>query len=307
MDFAQTEEQNTLLDALEKLLSQVGFEVADGQRSFFSMSLDEALGESGLMDATAEPDFGVPTAALVVEQVSRLPAIVEVGASSFLRPLICPEVPRPLAVITGKPDRPARFLPQARSALFIGEMDVRVAELSPGDVREAAAFFAYPMGFLTDPAACLARAALVGDRAEVLRLLKLALACEIAGALQGALDAVTEHVRNRRQFGRPLGSFQAVRHRLARDASAITACRLLAYRAANLGTPGDAILALGAAQECATTILYDLHQFMGAMGLTLEHPLYRWSYRVKLLVSELGGPSRQLRDLAQQTWPEHAA
>ncbi len=307
MDFTQTDEQIVLLDALEKLLSQVGFEIADGQRSFFNAALDAVLAESGLMDAAAEPEFGLPTAALVTEQISRLPAIVEVGASCFLRPLVCPHLPRPLAVITGAPDRPARFLPRAKAVLFITGTEVRVTELTPGEVRETAAFFAYPMGLLTDPDATFARASPAGERPEVLRLLKLALSCEIAGALQGALDAVTDHVRNRRQFGRPLGAFQAIRHRLARDASLLTACRLLAFRAANLGGLEDATLALGTAQENATTILYDLHQFMGAMGLTLEHPLYRWSYRAKLLVSELGGPSRQLRDLAQQIWPDRAA
>ena len=43
-------------------------------------------------------------------------------------------------------------------------------------------------------------------------------------------------------------------------------------------------------QDAPPRIVYDLHQFMGAMGLTLEHPLYRWSYRVKRLVSNLAAP-----------------
>ena len=61
----------------------------------------------------------------------------------------------------------------------------------------------------------------------------------------------------------------------------------------------DERLALGYVQDCAPRILYDLHQFMGAMGLTLEHPLYRWSYRVKLLLSALGGASQHLLKLGQ--------
>ncbi len=49
-------------------------------------------------------------------------------------------------------------------------------------------------------------------------------------------------------------------------------------------------------------IVYDLHQFLGAMGLTLEHPLYRWTYRAKLLKSEFGGASRSNRELAELAW-----
>ncbi len=41
---------------------------------------------------------------------------------------------------------------------------------------------------------------------------------------------------------------------------------------------------------------------MGAMGLTLEHPLHRWTFRVKLLRSELGGAERQFDAVAARAW-----
>ena len=41
---------------------------------------------------------------------------------------------------------------------------------------------------------------------------------------------------------------------------------------------------------------------MGAMGLTLEHPLHRWTYRVKLLRSDLGGAEMQFRAVADAAW-----
>jgi hypothetical protein len=295
-----------LLDAVAKLLEQAGSEVLDGRRSFFNAGLDAALEESGLLQAAGEAEFGLLTAAMLVDQVCRFPGIVEVGASALVRPLICPAWPRPLAVITGPPTRPARFLCEARSVLFLGPLETRIARLAPGDATPAPAFFAYPMGVLADPAASFARSEPIGEGTNVRRLLQIAIACEIAGALQGALDAVTDHVKTRRQFGRPLGAFQAVQHRLARGATSIVASRLLARRAADIGQAEAASLALGYVQDCATTILYDLHQFMGAMGLTLEHPLYRWTYRVKLLVSELGGASHQFRDLATRVWDDAA-
>ena len=172
------------------------------------------------------------------------------------------------------------------------------ALLSAADVLPQDSTFAYPMGVLRD-AASLAWEPLPGaDIAELTRLWRIGLAAEIAGCLQSALDAVVDHVRERRQFGRPLGSFQAIQHRLAMAASAIQGARWLMLRAADTGSALDAASAAGYAQDIATRTSYDLHQFMGAMGLTLEHPLHRWTYRVKLLRSELGGAQMQFRAVA---------
>jgi hypothetical protein len=304
MNFQPTEEQVAFLGALDKLLAQTRDTAVDGHRTFFSAKLDAALEASGLLDAAGLEEFGPVAAALLVDAVARHPVVVEAGASAFVRPLVCPDWPRPLAVLAGAIDRPARFLCEARSVMFIGAREVRIAALEPGDCAPVDSFFAYPMGRLADPAVCRARAVPCGDVGLALRLLQVAIACEIAGALQGALDCVSEHVKTRRQFGRPLGAFQAVQHRLAGAATVVVAARLLARRATDLGGAADAAVALGYAQDCAPRIVNDLHQFMGAMGLTLEHPLYRWTYRVKLLLSDLGGASRQLRDVAAAAWSE---
>jgi Acyl-CoA dehydrogenase, C-terminal domain len=302
MNFAATAEQDALLDTLNKLLGQAPAGRAGGERCVFSETLDAALEASGLLDAAGTEGFGPVAAALLIDQVARQPAIVEIGASALIRPLLCPDWPRPLAIIAGPPGRPARFLGQSRSVLFLGPDVSRIATIGPGDSAAVGGFFAYPLARLTDPGAHFARSEVIGDGVEVRRLWQIAIACEIAGALQGALETVTEHLKSRRQFGRPLGSFQAVQHRLAAGVAKIVAARLLARRAADLGDTADALTALGYAQDCAAGILYDLHQFMGAMGLTLEHPLYLWSYRVKLLLSELGGSSGQLAGLASALW-----
>jgi alkylation response protein AidB-like acyl-CoA dehydrogenase len=113
---------------------------------------------------------------------------------------------------------------------------------------------------------------------------------------------VLEHVRERAQFGRPLGSFQGIQHRLAEDAVWIEGAQLLTLRAADSRDPADAALALGHLQSHATRIGYDLHQFMGAMGLTLEHPLHRWTYRARALRAEMGGAPQALLDYADARW-----
>ena len=131
----------------------------------------------------------------------------------------------------------------------------------------------------------------------------LGLALEIYGALDSALKQTVKHVTDRRQFGRPLGSFQAIQHRLAMDATAVEACRWLAMRAAHSGSAADAAMAAGYAQQAVKTVAYDLHQFSGAMGLALEYPLHLFTYRAKLLQSELGGFRSQFAAAADAIWP----
>jgi alkylation response protein AidB-like acyl-CoA dehydrogenase len=75
--------------------------------------------------------------------------------------------------------------------------------------------------------------------------------------------------------------------------------RWLALKAAGTGDDGDAALAASHAQESATRVVYDVHQMLAAMGMTLEHPLHLWTYRLKALLSELGGRGGQAMAVAQ--------
>jgi alkylation response protein AidB-like acyl-CoA dehydrogenase len=73
----------------------------------------------------------------------------------------------------------------------------------------------------------------------------------------------------------------------------------LALKAASTAADGDAALAAFHAQESATRVTYDLHQMLGAMGMTLEHPLHLWTYRLKVLLGELGGRGAQAHAVAR--------
>ena len=65
---------------------------------------------------------------------------------------------------------------------------------------------------------------------------------------------------------------------------------------------GSAALAAHHACETARIRTYDFHQFLGAMGMTLEHPLHLWTYRLKLLAGELGGAAGHARSAADALW-----
>lgn len=266
-------------------------------------ALEQALAEAGFFDALHTEGLGRVAAVSMVMAAAALPACAEVMASALLAPLLDADLPRPLAVLVDDPARPARFLPMAATVLVLGADAVRAAPLPAGAAQAVDSSFAFPMGVLRDPQR-LPWQPLAGASAAALRdQLRLGLAAELVGCLDAGLQAVLAHVRARRQFGRPLGSFQAVQHRLAEAATAITGARWLTLRAADSGTPADTALALGQAQSIARRIVYDLHQFMGAMGLTLEHPLHRWTYRAKWLLAELGGSDAQFQAAAAAAWP----
>ena len=305
MRFEFNDDQVTFFDFLEKMTDSgdAEFHNAEGwQRFEWSAGLDRMLEENGFYDAAAEPSLGAVSVAAMIHELAQLPVVVECAASAMLRPLVAPDLPRPIAVIDGKDGQAIRFLPVAKSVLQIGADGIRAASLPENAVTPVDSLYAYPMGSLAGDA--LEWTSLDGDVETVTNLWRVAIAAEISGALKGGLDAVIDHVRDREQFGRPLGSFQGVQHRLAGAAAQIEGARLLALKAAQGLDPADAALALGYAQNAATKIGYDLHQFMGAMGLTLEHPLHRWTYRARLLRSLLGGASGNLRATARQIWGE---
>lgn len=297
MDFALTDDQAQVLDAIEALARPYADVPAESDGfHLYSAELDAALEEAGFLDIAAVEELGPITAVLAAERIAALPFCVEFAASALLRPLLPPDLPRPLCLIDARDgSRPVRFLPVAATALILDGEEVRAAPVDAGMVAPVDSLFAYPMGRFRD--GNLPRGDRVGiATTDLRRLWRIALAAEMGGLLQGALDSTIRHVSERQQFGRPLGAFQGVRHRLAEAAVKIEGTRLLARRAALTGLAEDAALASFQAQDSAPAIVYDLHQFLGAMGVTLEHPLHFWTYRAKALLSELGGRGDQAVD-----------
>jgi alkylation response protein AidB-like acyl-CoA dehydrogenase len=199
---------------------------------------------------------------------------------------------------------PVRFGAQARTALIDDDGQVLLLAVEPGDFEPLDTIFAYPLARLSDAARARARPLGSNDPTALRRYWRIGLAAEITGAMEAGLASAVDHVTQRKQFGKPIGSFQAVQHRLAEAAVSIEAARWLTLKAAGTGAAADAALALGYAQTAARRVTYDLHQFLGAMGLTLEHPLHLWTYRLKALFQELGGGAATFRAAAEERWGE---
>jgi hypothetical protein len=297
MDFRLTADQSALVEAVDKLAAQ--FETKPTEFRGFALpghELDKELEEGQYFDIAQVPELGTLCAALAVERLARLPYATEMALSMLVRPQLAGEWPRPMAVVEN--GRPGRFVATARTLLVIDGEGIGLVRSAVNDVEPVESLFAFPMGRLKGG---VETAPLSGDAAaNVRKWLRVALAAEASGLLQAAVASAVDHLTQRKQFGRPLGTFQALRHRMAECAVLAGGVRWLALKASDTADPGDAALAALHAQESATRIIYDVHQMLGAMGMTLEHPLHLWTYRLKALLSELGGRGGQARAVAEE-------
>ncbi|WP_055557347.1 acyl-CoA dehydrogenase family protein [Streptomyces sp. NBRC 110028] len=124
------------------------------------------------------------------------------------------------------------------------------------------------------------------------------LAAEAVGAAGAALARTVDHVRTREQFGRPIGSFQAVKHRLADVYVAVRAARSAAYYAAWAAdgpeAPVAGPLALASALDAQRAAAGEAVQLHGGIGITWEHDVHLY---LKRAASDelLFGPAHRLR------------
>jgi alkylation response protein AidB-like acyl-CoA dehydrogenase len=130
-------------------------------------------------------------------------------------------------------------------------------------------------------------------------------ACEAVGVAQRALDIAVEHARVREQFGRPIGSYQAISHRIADVYARVQLARSLAAWAAwslSEGDAGDPVMPAAAAKSYATEAAVfaceSAIQVLGGIGFTWDHPVHRYYKRAQWLDAFAGTGARQRTALA---------
>jgi hypothetical protein len=116
----------------------------------------------------------------------------------------------------------------------------------------------------------------------------LACAAELLGAGRAMLDLTVEYAKQRTQFGRPIGTFQAVKHQLADVLVGLELARPLLYGAALSGSARDISAAKVAATLAADRSAKAALQVHGAIGYTQEYELARFLTRVRALRSSWG-------------------
>ncbi|MCW4355744.1 acyl-CoA/acyl-ACP dehydrogenase [Hoyosella sp. YIM 151337] len=142
-----------------------------------------------------------------------------------------------------------------------------------------------------------------GSPAWLRQHLTLGLCAQQLGTLETALEMTSSYARTREQFGKPIGSFQAVRQRLADAYIDVEAVRLTLWQAAWQVSDGDADAAdaLATAKfwaaEAGHRVAHTAVHIHGGVGIDTDYPLHRYFVAAKRAEFALGGATAQLRTL----------
>ena len=141
-----------------------------------------------------------------------------------------------------------------------------------------------------------------------LNIERLILGAMMLGTAQRAFDDALEFVTQRKQFGRPVGTFQALRHRIADLATEIECTRLLVYNTARLVDdnptkmfPREASMVKLKATETAKKVALEGMQMMGGYGYATEFDM-EGHVRKTLVASIYGGTNEIQRDIIGKTY-----
>lgn len=315
----------------------MNFEIDDQQRDFAS-SIDAALGAADVPSAIRAwaggdfaparkvwaqlTDLGV-TALSVAEKfdgieaqpIDLVVALERLGywavpgpvtESVAVAPILLADDERSAALAAGELIATVALPPQvpyAVNADFAGltllAEDGRVTEATPGAAHDS-----------VDPTRRLFEVDVSGDgqSADTARAYEfgaLATAAQLVGAGQAMLDLSVAYAKQRTQFGRVIGSYQAIKHKLADVHIAVEMARPLVHGAAlaladgSPDTARDVSAAKVAAADAALLAARSSLQTHGAIGFTQEHDLSLLLLRVQALRSAWGDPTLHRRRLLE--------
>ncbi|HEY4712071.1 MAG TPA: acyl-CoA dehydrogenase family protein [Dehalococcoidia bacterium] len=110
--------------------------------------------------------------------------------------------------------------------------------------------------------------------------------CEMVGNLQRVLEMTVDYAKERKQFDRPIGSFQIIQHYCADMATDIDGARFSTYQAAWMLSEGlpctkEVAIAKAWTSQASQRVVALAHQIHGAIGVTIEHDLHYYTRRAK--------------------------
>lgn len=311
----------------------MNFELDEQQRDF-AASIDAALGAANMPGAVrawaaGDPapgrkvwaqlaDLGV-TALLVPEKYDGIgahPVDLVVAAERLGRwcvpgpvvesiavaPILLADDERSAALASGELIATVALPPQVPRAVDADTAGL-ILLATDGETRDGVADAAHES---VDPSRKLFGVNASGDArpADVARAYEfgvLATAAQLVGAGQAMLDMSVEYAKQRSQFGKVIGTYQAIKHKLADVHIAVELARPLVYGAAlslaegSADTARDVSAAKAAASDAALLAARSALQTHGAIGFTQEHDLSLWLLRVQALRSAWGDPALHRR------------
>ena len=141
--------------------------------------------------------------------------------------------------------------------------------------------------------------------ADISLMVRLACANRALGAAQRAFEMAVEHAKVRKQFGQPIGQFQAIQHKLANCLISLDGAQMALETAAAARDGGNpdwrtfASAAIAFAGPALRTVSIETHRALGAIGYAEEHEAPRHFRRVHADLARFGGAPRARAELAE--------
>jgi len=140
---------------------------------------------------------------------------------------------------------------------------------------------------------------------KIIQRAAVAKCCEMVGCIQQALDMTVDYAKERKQYDRPIGSFQVIQHYCADMATDVDGTRLSAYQAAwmlsqDLPCTQEVAIAKAWAGEACQRVMALAHQIHGAIGVTIDHDLQYYTRRAKAAEVSFGDASFYREIVAQE-------
>jgi alkylation response protein AidB-like acyl-CoA dehydrogenase len=140
---------------------------------------------------------------------------------------------------------------------------------------------------------------------KIIRRAAVAKCCEMVGCIQQALDMTIDYAKERKQFDRPIGSFQVIQHYCVDMTTDVDGTRLSTYQAAWMISEGlpctpEIAIAKAWAGEACQRVMALAHQIHGAIGVTIDHDLQYYTRQVKAAEVTFGDASFYQEIVAQK-------
>jgi alkylation response protein AidB-like acyl-CoA dehydrogenase len=274
-------------------------------QGWLGVEVDESAGGLGLGSvevAVLAEQLGYHAApAPFVPAVLALDALTVAGDDAWVERLLTGDA---VACVAWDVAAPVPYAPSADLAVVVADDGVYALELTDRPPREPAMDLTRELGWLPfDPA----DARRIGGDAERTRLLDrgATFTCaDLLGSASRALDLAVEYAKEREQFGRPIGSFQAVKHRCADMLVDVEGMRSTVYWAAwciGADDPDASVSASTAKIWCGDAskrVMSSALQVHGGIGFTWEHDLHFLLKRAQLDQLAFGDASAHRERLA---------
>jgi alkylation response protein AidB-like acyl-CoA dehydrogenase len=323
MDFDLTEDQLALrsgaADVLDDLASPARVRAHTATSAPYDAALWAAMVEQGWLGVELSEDdgglgLGAVEVAVLVEELGRhaapapfvpavlaLGAFAEAGEREWVERLLGGDA---IACVAWDAAAPVPYAPSADVALVLADDGVYAMEIADRPPREPAMDLTRELGWLSFEPSRARRIGGIDARVRLFDRGATFTSADLLGSATRALDLAVEYAKDRVQFGRPIGSFQAVKHRCADMLVDVEGMRSTVYWAAwciGANDPDASVSASTAKVWCSDAskrVMASALQVHGGIGFTWEHDLHFFLKRAQLDQLAFGGATVHRERLA---------